>query len=235
MYLLIQIGLNIRPFWKECLDGIKKDYVIIIYTASHQSYADSVLNYLDPNNEYFEYRLYRHNCVEAYVEGEKLYVKDLRILKNVKMENMTIIDNSVLSFAFQLENGIPILPFYDNYDDNELLFLKNYLCDISSSNDLRIENKTRIKMDYFLEAAKDEVYKEEVKNEYKSNQSEETKTGLFELNIMNYSSLESDSDLNSSEIIEGRKEKKRNSKFQEQLIHTLDDLKKTFEKSNSNK
>lgn len=222
--------MNIRPYWKECLDGIKKDYVIIIYTASHQSYADSVLNYLDPNNEYFEYRLYRHNCVEAFVEGEKLYVKDLRILKNVKMEDMIIIDNSVLSFAFQLENGIPILPFYDNYEDNELLFLKNYLCDISTASDLRIENKARIKMDYFLEAARVEV-----KNDYKSEQSEENKNVLFELNLMNYSSVDSDSDLNNSEIVETKTFKKRNSKFQEQLIHTLDDLKKTFEKSKINK
>jgi Dullard-like phosphatase family protein len=223
--------LNIRPYWKECLEGIRNDYVIIIYTASHQSYADSVLNYLDPNNEYFEYRLYRHNCVDVYVEGEKLYVKDLRIIKNVKMEDMIIIDNSVLSFAHQLDNGIPILPFYDNYDDNELIFLKNYLCDISHSQDLRIENKARIKMDYFLQAAKSEV-----QSEYKSNQSEENKAELFELNVMNYSSLSSDSDLNNSEVMETKKEsKKRNSKFQEQLIHTLDDLKKTFELSKSNK
>jgi Dullard-like phosphatase family protein len=219
--------LNIRPYWKECLNIIKKDYVIIIYTASHQSYADSVLNYLDPKNEYFEYRLYRHNCVETYVEGEKLYVKDLRIFKNVKMEDMIIIDNSVLSFAFQLDNGIPILPFYDNYDDNELLFLKNYLCDISNSLDLRIENKARIKMDYFLQAAKGEIH-----SEYKSNQSEEHKNVLFELNVMNNSSLDSDSDLNNSELFEIKKEgKKRNSKFQDQLILTLDDLKRTLETS----
>ena len=112
--------------------------------------------------------------MDVYVEGEKLYVKDLRIFKNVKMEDMIIIDNSVLSFAHQLDNGIPILPFYDNYDDNELLFLKNYLCDISHSPDLRKENKARIKMDYFLQAAKGEV-----KSEYKSNQSEENKNELF--------------------------------------------------------
>jgi hypothetical protein len=153
------------------------------------------------------------------------------------MENMIIIDNSVLSFAFQLDNGVPILPFYDNYDDNEMLFLKNYLCDIASSQDLRIENKARIKMDYFLQAAKSEVV-EQTQLEYRSNQSEENKNVLFELNVMNYSSVESDSDLNNSEL-EIKKDnitnKKRNSKFQEQLIHTLDDLKKTFEKSKSNK
>ncbi len=92
-------------------------------------------------------------------------------------------------------------------------------------------------MDYFLQAAKSEVV-EQTQLEYRSNQSEENKNVLFELNVMNYSSVESDSDLNNSEL-EIKKDnitnKKRNSKFQEQLIHTLDDLKKTFEKSKSNK
>ena len=40
---------------------------------------------------------------------------------------MVIIDNSNLSFAFHLDNGIPILPFYDNKKDNELVTLVNYL------------------------------------------------------------------------------------------------------------
>jgi hypothetical protein len=158
-----------------------------------------------------------------------MYVKDLRIFKNVEMENMIIIDNSVLSFAFQLDNGIPILPFYDNYEDNELLFLRNYLCDIATK-DLREENKARIKMDYFLQAAKGEI-----ESDYKSNKSEDNKSNLIELNVMNYSSIESESDLNNSELDNSRIRKKPHSPFQEQLISTLDDLKKTFEKKKFNK
>lgn len=40
---------------------------------------------------------------------------------------MVLVDNSVLSFAMQLENGIPILPFYVNRADEELLHLVYYL------------------------------------------------------------------------------------------------------------
>jgi hypothetical protein len=163
-----------------------------------------------------------------------MYVKDLRIFKNVKMEDMIIIDNSVLSFSFQLENGIPILPFYDNYDDNELLFLRNYLCDISKVKDLREENKIRIKMDYFLHTAKGDI-DIDIDNEYKSNRSEENKSNLIELNVMNYSSIESESELNNSELDSSRIRKKPHSLFQEQFINTLDDLKKTFEKNKYNK
>jgi len=84
------------------------------------------------------------------MEDEFIYVKDLRIFKNVNMKDMIIIDNSVLSFAFQLENGIPILPFYDNKDDIELKFLANYLGNIHSVKDLRIENNRSIKMLFLL-------------------------------------------------------------------------------------
>lgn len=149
--------MNIRPFWKECLRELSKYYLIIVYTASHQSYADSVLDYLDPNKELIKYRLYRHNCVKVKMENEFIYVKDLRIFNNVKMEDMIIIDNSVLSFAFQLENGIPILPFYDNKDDIELKFLANYLGNIYKMKDLRVENNRSIKMLYFLNAVKDKM------------------------------------------------------------------------------
>ncbi len=91
------------------------------------------------------------------MEDEFIYVKDLRIFKNVNMKDMIIIDNSVLSFAFQLENGIPILPFYDNKDDIELKFLANYLGNIHSVKDLRIENNRSIKMLYLLNAVKNKI------------------------------------------------------------------------------
>jgi Dullard-like phosphatase family protein len=153
---ITKVGLNIRPFWRESLMEIKKNYVIIVYTASHQSYADSVLDYLDPEKELIQYRLYRHNCVRVKMENDFIYVKDMRIFENVEMKNMTIIDNSALSFAFQLENGIPILPFYNNKDDNELTFLTHYLLHIAKSDDLREENRKSLKLDYFLQAAVDE-------------------------------------------------------------------------------
>lgn len=40
---------------------------------------------------------------------------------------MIIVDNSALSFAFHVKNGIPILPFYDCPYDEELKHLTYYL------------------------------------------------------------------------------------------------------------
>ena len=100
---------------------------MIVYTASQKAYADSVLNLIDPENYFFAARLYRNNCVKVKMEKEEIYVKDLRVFKNIPLNKIIIIDNSVLSFSFHLDNGIPILPYYDNKNDNELKILVNYL------------------------------------------------------------------------------------------------------------
>jgi Dullard-like phosphatase family protein len=134
----------------ESLKEIKKNYVVIVYTASHQSYADEVLNHLDPDNQIFSYRLYRHNCVRVKMGEDGIYVKDLRLFKNIDLKKIIIIDNSALSFAFHLENGIPILPFYKNKDDVEMKSLVNYLNQIAIFDDLREVNKKFLKLDYFL-------------------------------------------------------------------------------------
>jgi len=36
-----------------------------VFTASHQSYADVVLDYLDPNHDLIQYRLYRESCIQT--------------------------------------------------------------------------------------------------------------------------------------------------------------------------
>ena len=41
-------------------------------------------------------------------------MKDLRIIANRSLKDMVIVDNAVYSFAFQLDNGIPIVPFYSD-------------------------------------------------------------------------------------------------------------------------
>ena len=157
-----KIGINIRPHWKETMELIKEHYHIIIYTASHQSYADAVLNYMDPKKIYTKYRLYRNNCVHANVGGRKFYIKDLDIFdKYYDLKNIVIIDNSVLSFAYHLNNGIPIVPYYDLEEDQELNILGYYLLSIYHYDDLREANKIHIRIDYYLEEAKKSMEEEE--------------------------------------------------------------------------
>jgi CTD small phosphatase-like protein 2 len=55
----VYAGINIRPYIIECIQEAKKNFTVIVFTASHQVYADAILDYIDPKRELFEDRLYR--------------------------------------------------------------------------------------------------------------------------------------------------------------------------------
>ena len=136
------VGLNIRPNYEETIKKIKEKYHVVMFTASLQKYADAIMAEIDPKGELFEYRLYRNNCTQIKVDDQLYYIKDLRVFKNIPLEHIVIIDNSVLSFGFHLDNGIPILPYYSGEDEktemNNLKELLDILADVPS-----IPNKLR--------------------------------------------------------------------------------------------
>lgn len=114
---------------------------MVVFTASHQAYADVVLDLIDPKREIFAKRLYRDSCMKTTEGG--VFVKDLRIFEPTrKLEDIVIIDNAVYSFGYQLENGIPIIPFYEDQRDEELLHLTQYLeCLYRTGGDVRDHNR----------------------------------------------------------------------------------------------
>jgi CTD small phosphatase-like protein 2 len=54
---------------------------------------------------------------------------------------MVIVDNSVYSFAYQLDNGIPIIPFYNDPKDEELMHLIFYIQSLVNVDDVREANR----------------------------------------------------------------------------------------------
>jgi CTD small phosphatase-like protein 2 len=133
----LEVGINIRPFAVECLTQLSKRFEIIVFTASHQCYADKVLDLIDPKREIIHHRLYRDNCL--LVDG--VYVKDLRILTNRNLKDVVLVDNSAYCFAYQMENGIPIVSWYNDRDDSELVELMQYLSGLGKVQDVRIVNR----------------------------------------------------------------------------------------------
>lgn len=144
---VVKAGVNIRPFARECLQEAAKYFEVIIFTASHKYYADEVLNHLDPQNEYINYRLYRENCILT----EGIHIKDLRILKDRKLKNTVIVDNCAYSFAYQLENGIPIISWHDDPSDRELYNLMDYLKVLAGAHDIRDVNREVFHLSTFYE------------------------------------------------------------------------------------
>ena len=214
-----KIGVNIRPHWEEAIIRISKIYNIVIYTASHASYADSVLNFIDPENKYFYNRLYRSNCIDIKYNGTDIYIKDLNIFEGYDLKDILIVDNSVLAFAFHLDNGIPILPYYDAKNDFELLFCAYYFESIFEYDDLREVNKKFMKLDYYLNQAKKEKEEDDEDDEDDEEEESDTTSQTKLCNNYNCSNNEFCNKEKSEEeiIYVNNSIKKKESKFCEEL------------------
>ena len=71
-----------------------------------------------------------------------LLVKDLNIFQGEAcLDKILIVDNNIYSFAFNLENGIPILNFMGDKKDIELLKLMKHLYHMKDFDNLRVENE----------------------------------------------------------------------------------------------
>jgi CTD small phosphatase-like protein 2 len=58
----------------------------------------------------------------------EFFIKDLDVFIDREKENLIIVDNSILSFAFDIDNGVPIQSFLGTEeDDKELLFMMSFL------------------------------------------------------------------------------------------------------------
>lgn len=137
-----------------------KLFEVVVFTASHGCYANVVLDYLDPNHELIHHRLFRDNCVQT---EEGIYIKDLRIFKGRNLKDIVLIDNAWYSYGYQIENGVPIIPFYDNKKDNELINLKYFLRNLVD-NDIRQTNRDTFKFHLYTDFEPPEIILEKLFN-----------------------------------------------------------------------
>lgn len=64
----VQFGVTIRPYMYECLERLNEYYELAVFTAAEQTYADKILDHIDPDRKFFKHRLYRQHCVEVHSE-----------------------------------------------------------------------------------------------------------------------------------------------------------------------
>ena len=126
-----KVYVLIRPFVEQFLSEMSKLYEIIIFTASLQEYAEPLLQSLD-KNKVIKYILNRKHCL--YYQGN--YIKDLKVF-NRDIKDLIIIDNNPISYMFNKENGIPIISWFDDPNDNELMKFIPLLKYLSKVNDVR--------------------------------------------------------------------------------------------------
>jgi len=91
--------------------------------------------------------LYRDSCIKC----DQFYIKDLDVIMDRQKENLIIVDNSILSFAFDLANGVPINDYMGNDpNDKDLLYLYSFLEQAFYESDVRKSLDESFKLNYIL-------------------------------------------------------------------------------------
>uniref|UniRef100_A0AAZ3QCV7 protein-serine/threonine phosphatase n=1 Tax=Oncorhynchus tshawytscha TaxID=74940 RepID=A0AAZ3QCV7_ONCTS len=121
-----------RPYVDEFLQRMGELFECILFTASLAKYADPVTDLLDQCGV-FRARLFRESCV--FHQG--FYVKDLSLLGR-ELHKTLILDNSPASYIFHPENAVPVVSWFDDVEDAELLHLLPVFEDLSQAEDIYI-------------------------------------------------------------------------------------------------
>jgi Dullard-like phosphatase family protein len=111
-----------RPGADAFLAYMSTFYEIVVFTSGLNSYADPILNQMDPNKYYVAYRLYR---AETKYEGG-VHVKDLSHL-NRDLSRVILVDDDAKHFKYQPENAILLPKWSDDPTDTALLDLVPFL------------------------------------------------------------------------------------------------------------
>ena len=129
--IFYNIYVLVRPGVEQFIKEMGKYFEIVTFTASIETYASPLLDLLDKEKN-IQYRLYRDHC--NFVNG--IFIKDLKRL-NRNLKDIIIIDNSPMAYAFDVENGLPILSWFDNRDDRELINIQKILKFLANVDDVR--------------------------------------------------------------------------------------------------
>eukprot|EP00933_Yihiella_yeosuensis_P036290 TRINITY_DN30029_c2_g2_i1.p1 TRINITY_DN30029_c2_g2~~TRINITY_DN30029_c2_g2_i1.p1 ORF type:complete len:608 (+),score=86.77 TRINITY_DN30029_c2_g2_i1:139-1962(+) len=117
-----------RPYVHFFLEAAAKAFEVVVFTASQQSYADQVIDALDPTRSYIHHRLYRQHCTEL----RGAFFKEL-VLLGRPLAKCLLVDNSPISVACNADHGVLIKSWYGDKQDQELLYLLDLLGDMNLS------------------------------------------------------------------------------------------------------
>lgn len=152
----VMVGVFIRPHLISTLKDLAKKYELIMMSSSGKEVTNKIVDYLEKDGQIFSFRLSRESC---YLTDLQLFVKDLRVI-NRPLDSMLLVDDCTYSFGFQLDNGVPIIPFTGSKEDAELLLLGPYLDWCMQAVDVRQPNRSQFKFHLYRECSSvDEVLK----------------------------------------------------------------------------
>ena len=154
-----------RPCLFEFLNNISEYCELIIFTVGTKDYADSVIDFIEKNRQYFSGRLYREHT-SIYNND---FVKDLSKIGR-DLTKVIIVDDKPYNFILQMENGIAIRPFWGDESDKEkndvaLLNLFKILVDIFKLNLDDIREGIKKYRNEIVNKVSSDIYKNNIFND----------------------------------------------------------------------
>ena len=148
--------LRARPFLFGFLEEMSHYYELIVWTSATEAYANSLIDAIEFEKQYFDYVFYREHAI--IIGGD--FVKDLTRVGR-SLDRTIIVDDMPQNFRLQKQNGITIKPFLgDDFNDTALYDLLPILKHIAEEkNDVRIG----------LHKYRDEIVKKVTSNISKNN------------------------------------------------------------------
>lgn len=126
--------VHLRPYIHKFLRECSKMFDVVIFTASEQSYAEPIINYICSEAEvpYPRRCFFRQSCHATM----GLHVKDLSKVRQ-DLSKVILIDNSPGAAAYQPENYLPCTSWFGSSEDTELLDMLVLLRELSNISDVR--------------------------------------------------------------------------------------------------
>ena len=120
-------NIYLRPYLRDFLQNISEFYELFAFSSGIRSYADQIIDFIEIEEKYFDYRLYRENA-NYY---NKSYYLDINKLGR-DLKRIVVIDNH---FDYE-NNGILIESFIDENEniknDKILIYLSEMLINIAN-------------------------------------------------------------------------------------------------------
>ena len=132
-----------RPFLKEFLESVTHLFLCVIFTSAQKLYVEKLMEEIDEDRK-IRHFYYRDACLK--VNG--FFMKDLSVLANdsCDLSQIVLLDDSIQTFGYQLDNGIPIIKFTGAKEDSTLSTIVPFLAHLSTVKDVRpvIREKFRL-------------------------------------------------------------------------------------------